>query len=243
MPLPYLDRIVRSADGSRQTPDYTTRVWDKQIAFNLRELQEKSCPIQGENPEGIHRSTTGEITLVCYDADLNGIRKSNAYVMGNFSNWQLDDQYQMNYDPVLKWWWLTLDPLLGTDIAFQYVFLDASDGLLLICDPYSEQVFEKEVDADFPLQAYGRYASKVSNKADDYVWKINDFQIENRGKLVVYEMLLRDFTTEGHLQGANARLPYLKELGVNAIELMPIQDFDGLSSWGHNTNYYFTIAK
>lgn len=51
---------------------------------------------------------------------------------------------------------------------------------------------------------------------------------------MIYEMLLRDFTESGDLNGAIQKLDYLQALGINAVELMPVQEFDGNNSWGYN---------
>ena len=49
---------------------------------------------------------------------------------------------------------------------------------------------------------------------------------------MIYELHLRDFTATSDINGAMGKLSYLKEMGVNAIELMPVQEFDGNDSWG-----------
>ena len=61
--------------------------------------------------------------------------------------------------------------------------------------------------------------------------------------LLIYELHLRDFTETGDLEGAMAKLPYLKALGINAIELMPVQEFDGNDSWGYNPCFFFALDK
>ena len=83
-----------------------------------------------------------------------------------------------------------------------------------------------------------------------YDWKVKDFKGPRQQDLVIYELLLRDFTgTEGASNGdgtlakAIEKLPYLVKLGVNAIELMPICEFNGNNSWGYNTNFYFAPDK
>ncbi|MGB4415366.1 MAG: alpha-amylase family glycosyl hydrolase, partial [Paludibacter sp.] len=53
----------------------------------------------------------------------------------------------------------------------------------------------------------------------------------------------RDFTVERSLEAAITKLDYLKTLGITAIELMPIQEFDGNNSWGYNPNHYFAPDK
>ena len=67
--------------------------------------------------------------------------------------------------------------------------------------------------------------------------------------MVIYELLFRDFTQTGSelatgtIKEATKHLDYIKSLGVNAIELMPIQEFDGNNSWGYNPCYYFAMDK
>ena len=56
-------------------------------------------------------------------------------------------------------------------------------------------------------------------------------------------MLFRDFSTTKDIQGAMAQLDYIENLGVNAIELMPIHEFDGNISWGYNPNHYYALDK
>jgi len=51
------------------------------------------------------------------------------------------------------------------------------------------------------------------------------------------------FTVERSLEAAITKLDYLKTLGITAIELMPIQEFDGNNSWGYNPNLYFAPDK
>ena len=83
---------------------------------------------------------------------------------------------------------------------------------------------------------------------DDYTF--SDFSIPDRDNLVVYEMLFRDFTGfDGKAMGwgtvnkAIEKIPYIKELGFNAVELMPIMEFNGNDSWGYNTNFYMAPDK
>jgi 1,4-alpha-glucan branching enzyme len=56
-------------------------------------------------------------------------------------------------------------------------------------------------------------------------------------------MHIRDFVTEHSYAAAVAKLTYLKNLGINAIELMPVNEFEGNSSWGYNTSFYFAADK
>jgi len=88
----------------------------------------------------------------------------------------------------------------------------------------------------------------VSTKQDNYQWKINDFSMETLRatplqSLVIYEILIRDFTEKRSIKGVQEKIPYLKALGVNAIELMPFNEFEANDSWGYNPSFYFATDK
>jgi maltooligosyltrehalose trehalohydrolase len=51
---------------------------------------------------------------------------------------------------------------------------------------------------------------------------------------VIYELHVGTFTSEGTFQAIEQRLDYLRELGVTAVELMPVADFPGLRNWGYD---------
>ena len=78
---------------------------------------------------------------------------------------------------------------------------------------------------------------------DVYNWTSTGFKIADQNDLVIYEMHFRDFTSTGDIPGALGKLDYLSSLGVNAVELMPIQEFDGNDSWGYNPCSYFALDK
>jgi 1,4-alpha-glucan branching enzyme len=83
----------------------------------------------------------------------------------------------------------------------------------------------------------------VSTKQDNYNWRVNNFSVANTNNLVIYEILIRDFTESRSIKGVQAKLPYLKSLGVNAIELMPFNEFEANDSWGYNPAFYFAADK
>ena len=60
---------------------------------------------------------------------------------------------------------------------------------------------------------------------------------------MVYELHLRDFLKSGNYKTLTDTLSYLTRLGVNAIELMPVTEFEGNSSWGYNPSFYFAPDK
>ena len=60
---------------------------------------------------------------------------------------------------------------------------------------------------------------------------------------VIYEMHVGTFTTEGSWQAAARELAALKELGITAIELMPVHDFSGSFGWGYDSVDYFAPTR
>jgi len=67
-----------------------------------------------------------------------------------------------------------------------------------------------------------------------YQWKDRGWVPAKVRDLVIYELHIGAFTPAGTYRGAIERLPYLSELGVTAIEIMPIADFPGERNWGYD---------
>ena len=76
-----------------------------------------------------------------------------------------------------------------------------------------------------------------------YTWVSNNFVKPDKKNLITYELLIRDFTAEHSYQSLIDSLQYLKNTGINSIELMPINEFDGNESWGYNPSFYFAPDK
>ena len=94
----------------------------------------------------------------------------------------------------------------------------------------------------YPTKTSGNVAAFQTQRAP-YDWAVKEFEVGDADDLIIYELLLRDFSTTKDLKGAWARLDYLEELGIDAIELMPTQEFDGNLSWGYNPCAYFAMDK
>ena len=60
---------------------------------------------------------------------------------------------------------------------------------------------------------------------------------------MVYEPLIRDFDADRNFQDVIDKIQYFKDLGINAIELMPIMEFEGNESWGYNTAFHMALDK
>ncbi|HET7597956.1 MAG TPA: alpha-amylase family glycosyl hydrolase, partial [Burkholderiales bacterium] len=67
-----------------------------------------------------------------------------------------------------------------------------------------------------------------------YEWRVNGWRGRHWDEIVLYEMHVGAFTPEGTFAAAAERLPYLRDLGVTAVELMPVADFPGRRNWGYD---------
>ncbi|MBF0351166.1 MAG: malto-oligosyltrehalose trehalohydrolase [SAR324 cluster bacterium] len=82
---------------------------------------------------------------------------------------------------------------------------------------------------------------QLSQLIDPRAWNWDDFSWKGRPweEAVVYELHVGTFTSEGTFKGVLGKLDYLKELGISAIELMPLSDFPGKRNWGYDGVLHF----
>jgi len=174
-------------------------------------------------------------------------------LVGDFNDWKVQTNYflnrhYVNSDSVIWWIDLTLSP--GTEYAFQYLV----DGKIRTGDPYSEKILDPWNDTFIPSSTYpslkpyptgktSGIVSIVQTAQSEYQWQAVNYQRPPKEKLVIYELLVRDFSTQRTFQFLIDTLSYLKTLGVNAIELMPIMEFSGNLSWGYNPIYHTAVDK
>lgn len=266
-PINKIGIIARSADGTKKGNKdedgdgdgddfFIENITDsKYEPFTPGDVKTGTLPAGLEY--GINIIDNSTVTLVLFDKDKNGGRKDFAYVVGDFNDWTLgnDDSSQMFRDDNEGVWWITVTGLDPTkEYAFQYYLGKAGESTFRVADPYSRKILDPSNDSYISSSTYPNLKSYPEERAigivsvfkteeETYNWQIADFEIPPRDNLVIYEMLLRDFTEEGNINGAMAKLDYLESLGVNAIELMPVQEFDGNDSWGYNPSFFFALDK
>lgn len=175
-------------------------------------------------------------------------QKNYVYVLGDFNDWRPDNAYLMNKDG--DYFWLEVDNLTpGKQYVFQY-FIDSD---IRIADPYTEQTSDPE-DQWIPSASYPGLVPYPAGKATGiasvlqtaqipYSWEIHDFVPPPVDRLVIYEVLIRDFTDQRTYLSVIEKLDYLKTLNVNVLELMPVNEFEGNLSWGYNPSFYFAPDK
>lgn len=181
---------------------------------------------------------------------LNAKDKQNVFVIGAFSDWKIKPEYLMKNSLDGTQWWIELNDLPQGEFTYQYVV----DGALRIADPHSEVILDENNDKSIPASAYPNLPAYPSGKTAGFVsllqvpkktfnWQATNFQRPAKTDLVIYELLIRDFSTQRNMQFVLDTLNYLKRLGVNAVQFMPINEFDGNQSWGYNPTLHHALDK
>lgn len=185
--------------------------------------------------------------------------KDFVYVAGSFNNWQPSSAYAMKKDPTSGKFWLELTGLVsGTNNTYQYWVVDAtplanSPAMVKTADPYSTLVLSPYDDASIPSVSYPNLPTYPTGQNFEvtvlktgqtpYNWQVTNFTKPEKEKLVVYEVLVRDFDAARSFQSLIDKIDYFKNLKINAIELMPVMEFEGNESWGYNTSFHMALDK
>lgn len=197
---------------------------------------------------GVNIIGTDEVTLVLHDPPA---LKEFVFIIGDFNDWELDDTYYMNRTPDGKHYWITLTDLNPTT---EYIFQYWVDGEIKLADPYCDKISDPWNDKwisstnypnliQYPDGKTSGVASVFQIQQEEYQWEVATFNAPAKSDLVIYELHLRDFVSDDYIVSAMEKLDYLERLGVNAVELMPINEFDGNDSWGYNPAFYFAPDK
>lgn len=177
--------------------------------------------------------------------------KSRVTLIGDFNNFQPTCPTILTKDGDYFWVRLTgLTP--GTSYKYQYIV----DDEFRVADPYSELVLDGNPfrDNEIPTTTYPNMPIFPAGKTSGIVgvltpgetpftWTDGAYVRPNKKDLIIYELLMRDFTAAQNWQTLKDTLPYLVRLGVNAIKIMPINEFEGNNSWGYNPYYFFALDK
>lgn len=204
-------------------------------------------------PAGVRDGINYEANNTAATLVLYAPSKTRVGVIGDLpgSNWTEQLAYQLNKTPDGNYWWIRLTGLTpGTEYSFQYIV----DGSLKIAEPYAEKILDPWNDPFIPTTTYpglkpypvnltSGIVSILQTNQSAYNWLYAGYSRPDKRKLVIYELLLRDFLAKHDWATLNDTLNYLKNMGVTAIELMPINEFEGNLSWGYNPDFYFAPDK
>jgi len=145
----------------------------------------------------------------------------------------------MRKDPTTDNWWMNVDLPEGT-----YEYLYQTENGAFFQDPWGRHT--------------GTYGTRFSTSsegltADDYSWQSDSYQRPPLNKICIYELHVGEFGGgyyglgggEAGFAELTTLIPYFDSLGVNAIELMPVNDFGQIGtsghSWGYDLSHYFAL--
>ena len=189
---------------------------------------------------------------------LTAPNKSTVHAIGSFNNWTADASSLMTKSG--DKFTITLTGLTkGVEYQYQYKI----DNSIVVADPYTELVIDPDMDRWIPSTAYpgvdnaptaeelarGRTAWFKTGQTP-YNWQVESFTGAQNEDLVVYELLIRDWqraslngSDRGIIKTLSDSIDYFKRLNINAIHIMPFNEFEGDDSWGYNPSFYFAPDK
>ena len=166
-----------------------------------------------------------------------------AALIGSFSNWE---DIPMEKDE--EGYFRTRVEL--EDGVYQYKFRVQSKSWFVEADQWVDVVDPYATDIDNPTQNAVVRIKDGDRIIDTYVWKHDDKPLPADRELVIYEVHVADFSggeadplARGQYKHVVEKLDYLVELGINAIELMPVKEYPGDYSWGYNPRYFFAAES
>lgn len=195
-----------------------------------------------DTPAGLTYLDNGKVRLKLVapgKTDVQVLTAGNAFKIAN--NTQMTRSVSGDY------FWIDMDtPVDNEWVLYQYLI----DGIIVIADPMSTLVLDPFHDQfvtsdyypDYPAGAVG-VVSAEKYTGHIYDWQIDDYEAAANTDLIIYELLMRDFLGSHSYTDLRDTLPYLKRLGINAIQLMPVQEFEGNDSWGYNPSFHKALDK
>ena len=146
------------------------------------------------------------------------------------------DAIVLKKDPTKEFsWWIKLD-LPNGQYDYEYLLLDGTR----LPDPYSRRIVD------------GRTRIEIGpggvSTADDFDWESEGLYVRPKlDNLIIYELHVDDFAAMGNGLGKFDdivdKLDYLQDLGINAIELMPITTIGGAHSWGYDISNHLSLNE
>lgn len=116
-------------------------------------------------------------------------------------------------------WWTPAAPVPAGEVDYGYLVDDSDQA---IPDPRSR------------WQPFGVHERSRTFDADDFEWSDDHWTGRQLAGSVVYELHVGTFTPEGTLDAAIGRLDHLAALGVDLVELLPVNAFNGTHNWGYD---------
>ena len=158
---------------------------------------------------------------------------SQVAICGEFNGWSASDQPLF---PENNGYWSADVPGAVTGQQYKYAITAPGQPLLWRNDPYARSMTQKD----------GILNSLIAPA--DETFATPGYVTPNWNELVIYELHIGSFVFDpasprrlGSFAAAIGKLDYLRDLGINAVEVMAVAEFDGDVSWGYNPAYIFAI--
>lgn len=190
---------------------------------------------------------------------INAPGKDYIEVAGSWNNYTPTSGDLMKKDTSSDLFWLELSGLTSGNVeTYQYWVYDASPVInspyiVKTADPYSTLVLSPFDDSGIPSSTYPnlptypagqeREVTVLQTGQTPYNWQVTNFSKPKKEDLVIYEILIRDFDADRNFQDVIDKIDYFKNLNINAIQLMPVMEFEGNESWGYNTAFHMALDK
>ncbi|MEP2059301.1 MAG: alpha-amylase family glycosyl hydrolase [Maribacter litoralis] len=150
------------------------------------------------------------------------------FVAGSFNNWS---ESEILLELEENGYWSVVTDMASPGDEYKY-FIEYEGSLLPRNDPYAFEVTN----------------SNSVIRTLDFDWDDDDFKMPSRNELVIYELHVGTFNRSspeavGTFDDVIEKLDYLKNLGINCIELLPVAEFAGGISWGYNPAHPFAIEQ
>lgn len=243
-------QITHSFQGDGDAHTVTLTATDGQETTSrsmvyLAPLLQPVTSLPADYPDGLT-----ELSNTSAFFQLHAPTNESAVLIGDFNNWQPSADYLM-HKTADGTFWLEVDGLTaGQTYRYQYLVdetVRVADPLsTLVLDPSNDRFIPAVTFPDLPAYPQGQTEGIVSvfvlGEAA-YDWQVTEFDAPSKEELVVYELLLRDFLDRHDYLTLIDTLDYLQRLGINAIELMPVSEFEGNNSWGYNPSFHMALDK
>ncbi len=178
--------------------------------------------------------------------------KEFVFLLTPENNYRADTDYQMHVADDESTYWIELPRSWFSAGKTTYLYL--MNGGIRVADPHSEVVLDPWNDASikasvmntlppYPTGMTSGIVTAFDEEKDTFNFEVTLFEKPEKTRLVIYELLLRDFLADHSFTSLLDTLDYFEKLGVNAIELMPISEFEGNESWGYNQSFHMAVDK
>lgn len=128
-------------------------------------------------------------------------------------------------------------------VSQEYGYWQLNTHLLKTGDLYS---FILDDNDEFPdpaslSQPEGVHGPSRATDLADFAWTDQEWKTLPLENYIFYELHVGTFSPEGTFEGAQKKIPHLKELGITAVEIMPVAQFPGERNWGYDAVFPFAV--